>query len=131
MDISGATLSYYSKSNSQQAQAGIYTVVVTNALGAVTSADATVTVTPVAPIITTQPSSQTLNAGGNVLFRVIATGTTPTYQWQLDGVDIPGATLYYYSKYNLKESDDGIYTVVVTNSEGAVTSAPATLTVLL
>ncbi len=36
-----------------------------------------------------------------------------TYQWQLDGVDIPGATLDSYFTF-----DGGNYTVVVTNSSG-------------
>ena len=40
--------------------------------------------TSVAPSITGQPSSQTVNAGQNATFSVTATGTGITYQWQVD-----------------------------------------------
>ena len=66
------------------ADAGSYTVRVSNSAGTVTSAAATLTVNPavVAPSITTQPASQTVTAGANVSFHVVATGTAPlSYQW--------------------------------------------------
>ena len=48
---------------------------------AATSACAVLTVnTPIT--ITSQPTNSTLCAGGNAIFSVTVTGTTPTYQWQ-------------------------------------------------
>ena len=45
------------------------------------------------PVITTQPASQTVNAGANVLLTVVATGTPPlSYQWSKDGMTIANAT---------------------------------------
>jgi pectate lyase/pectin methylesterase-like acyl-CoA thioesterase len=82
------------------------------------------------PSITTQPVSQTAPVGSNVTFNVVATGTAPlTYQWKKDGADIPGATGATLSLTNVQPSDAGSYSVVVSNSLGAVTSDPATLTV--
>ena len=34
------------------------------------------------PVITTQPSNQTVSAGATATFKVVATGTGLTYQWQ-------------------------------------------------
>ena len=56
-NISGATSATYSMTNVQAADAGTYSVVVSNSAGSVTSANATLTVSPAAvgPAITTQP----------------------------------------------------------------------------
>ncbi len=44
--------------------------------------------------ILTQPQSRSVPAGANASFSVTAAGAPPlTYQWQRDGMDIPGATL--------------------------------------
>ncbi|MGC4072552.1 MAG: pectinesterase family protein [Nibricoccus sp.] len=82
-----------------------------------------------APAITTQPSSQTVNAGANASFNVVATGTGLSYQWYKDTVLIGGATTDTLSLTNVQATAAGSYTVVVTNSGGNVTSSAATLTV--
>jgi subtilisin-like proprotein convertase family protein len=85
-----------------------------------------------APIITTQPQSQILAVGGAVGFSVAASGAAPlSYQWQLNGGPIPNATSTSLSLNNVQTSDSGNYSVVVTNSVGASTSAVAVLSVLL
>lgn len=89
-----------------------------------------VTGTLAAPAITTQPSAQTVTAGGNVSFSVVATGTAPlTYQWKLNGAAIAGATSSSYAISNAQSSQAGDYTVTVSNSAGSVTSNTAKLTV--
>jgi len=117
-----------------------FRVVVTNAQGDATSNAATLTVTeltPVnaAPIIITPPASITVNEGNNATFTVVATGIpSPTYQWEtlIDGVweQISGATSQSLtiSSTTLAMSGDQ-FRVVVSNSEGSITSAAATLTV--
>ena len=85
-----------------------------------------------APEIVQNPASATVNAGQTATFTVVATGgQTLTYQWQVNGVDIPGATGASYTTPSTSSTDNGaIYTVVVTNGAfGSVTSAPATLTI--
>ncbi|MEC1768098.1 DUF4073 domain-containing protein, partial [Schinkia azotoformans] len=132
IDITGATSATLTINNAQETDEGSYTVVVTNAAGNVTSTAATLTVTPapVAPTITTEPSDQTVTAGGTATFTVIATGDAPlSYQWKKDGIDIAGATSASLTINNAQESDEGSYTVVVTNGAGNVTSTAATLTV--
>jgi Leucine-rich repeat (LRR) protein len=82
------------------------------------------------PSIITQPVSQTVYQGSTATFSVAAAGTAPlSYQWQKNGVLIPGATSSNYSKTNVQPEDSGDYTVVVSNVAGSVTSAAAHLTV--
>jgi hypothetical protein len=128
-NIAGATSSSYTKSNVQVADGGNYSVVVSNIAGTVTSATAVLTVnTP--PSITAQPQSQTVIAGNNATFTVTASGIAPLYyQWRSSGTNIPGATGSSYTRANVQLADAGSYLVVVTNSVGSVTSAPASLTV--
>jgi hypothetical protein len=54
---------------------------------------------------------------------------SPTYQWNLNGTAISGATGVTLSLANVQSSSAGTYTVGVTNSSGVVTSSQATLTV--
>jgi len=82
------------------------------------------------PRIVTQPSNQTVLAGGSVMLVVAATGGgTLTYQWLKDGAVIPGATAATFALASVRAADAGTYTVVVRNDAGAVTSTPATLAV--
>ncbi|MBO4714815.1 MAG: immunoglobulin domain-containing protein [Verrucomicrobia bacterium] len=129
--ISGATSSSYTISSVNTSDAGSYFVVVSNSAGSVTSSVATLTVNaPVAPVIVTQPVSQTVDVGQNVRFSVVATGTEPlNYQWLKNGAAIPGATSSSYTISSAKMEDAGNYMVIVSNSVGMAVSNPATLTV--
>jgi hypothetical protein len=45
---------------------------------------------PAQPVITSQPTDQTVAIGGNAMFSVVATGAGPlTYQWQFNGTNLP------------------------------------------
>jgi hypothetical protein len=82
------------------------------------------------PVITTQPQSQTVTAGANVTFTVVASGTPPlSYQWRFNRVPIAGATGPTLVLNAVQVSDAGSYTVVVSNAHGNATSQPAILTV--
>jgi YVTN family beta-propeller protein len=91
----------------------------------------TTTPTPAPPSITTQPTDTTVNVEETARFRVIATGAPPLhYQWRKNGVDIPGATSSFYTTPATTAADDGsLFSVVVSNINGSVTSNNATLTV--
>jgi hypothetical protein len=66
-----------------------------------------------------------------VSFTVAATGTLPlSYQWRRDGQNLPGQTASTLTLPSVQPGDAGDYTVVVSNSAGSETSAPARLTVL-
>jgi hypothetical protein len=130
--IAGATSATLVLSNVQTSAAGSYSVVVSNDTGSVTSATATLTVTPItaAPVITTQPVSQVVTVGGTASFTAAATGNpTPTYQWKKNGAAIAGATGATYTIASAQLTDAASYTVTVTNSANAVTSNAAVLTV--
>src|SRR5213080_3062374 len=85
----------------------------------------------IAPYINIQPANQTVSVGQTATFSVGAAGTPPlTYQWQKNGVDIPGATSSSYTTPVTTSADSGtMFRVVVSNTAGSVTSNSATLTV--
>ncbi|MGI9242491.1 MAG: immunoglobulin domain-containing protein [Verrucomicrobiales bacterium] len=59
---------------------------------------------------------------------VIADGAAPlSYQWALDGTDIPGATADTYDVVEALPEDAGAYTVTVTNAFGTAASEPPTI----
>jgi hypothetical protein len=84
------------------------------------------------PSITTAPDARTVSQGQDATFFVQASGTAPlSYQWQRNGVDIPGATASSYTVYNAPLSESGArFRVVVTNPSGSVNSQAALLTVI-
>ena len=83
------------------------------------------------PVITVQPIDKTETEGETAKFIVTASGTEPlSYQWRKNGVDIAGGTSSSYTTRRVTRADDGsVFSVVVSNSGGSVTSIDATLTV--
>lgn len=80
---------------------------------------------PVAPSISVPPPSVTVFVGDNVSLSETAIGTPPLYyQWQLNGTNLPGAANGTLTLDSVTASQSGLYTVVVTNSAGAITSTP-------
>jgi hypothetical protein len=129
--IPGAIGSSFQISNVQLTNAGIYWVELSNPAWAVhDSASATLTVLE-EPIITLPPQSQTACLGSAVNFRASATGSPPlAHQWFFNGSAISGAGGTSLQLTNLQSFQSGTYTVVVTNIAGAVTSAPAMLSMI-
>lgn len=79
--------------------------------------------------IAVPPASQTAAVGGSATFSVTVAGTGFSYQWNRNGVAIPGATSASLQLTGLTPGADASYTVTVTDRNGPVTSPPATLTV--
>ncbi|MGH7972113.1 MAG: LamG-like jellyroll fold domain-containing protein, partial [Limisphaerales bacterium] len=80
----------------------------------------------VAPVIATQPASQTVTLGQDVTFTVLAGGARPlSYQWALDGAPMMGATSASLVLTNVQRSQAGAYSVEVTNEFGTVISSNA------
>ena len=129
--LSGATGATLSLTNVQTTNAGSYSVTITNSVGSVTSNTATLTVNAAIPLaITTQPVSQTVTAGTNVSFSVVATGSgTLTYQWFFGTVALTGATGATLNLNGVQTADAGSYHATVSNTLTSVTSNSATLTV--
>ena len=111
------------------ANAGNYTVVVTNSCGSTTSSVAVLTVL-LPPSITTQPASQVAAVGGAIELSVSTTGTGPlSFQWFKDGAMVLGATNSPLNLAKAGVTDSGVYYVVVANEYGLTISLPATVTV--
>jgi len=130
-DIARATSSCYTTPATVEADNGsLFSVVVSNNGGSVTSNNATLTVRS-PPTITRQPDDQTVNLGQTARFSVVATGTRPLrYQWAKNGLNITGATKASYTTPPTTAGDNGaLFAVTVTNRVGSVTSNNATLTV--
>jgi len=81
--------------------------------------------------ITAQPANQSVVVGHTATFSVVATGAGAlAYQWKKSGAAISGATAASYTTPPTTSSDNGAqFTVVVTDSNGNLTSNPAILTV--
>ena len=80
------------------------------------------------PVITSHPQSQSVTPGANVTLNVAATGPgTLAYRWQRNGLNLPGATNPSLILNGVQAKDVGIYTVVVSNANGASTSGPAVI----
>ena len=86
---------------------------------------------PFAPQITAQPSGTTVYAGHSASFSVAAIGSPdPAFQWKRDGQNIDGATSSSYTTPPTTLADNNsVYSVVVSNSKGSVSSDQALLTV--
>jgi autotransporter-associated beta strand protein len=129
--ISGATNASLILRNPQRADAGAYSVAVSNALGSVLSSNALLSVTDDAPEILAQPTSRTVNAGANTSFSLVSSGTDPrSYQWFFNNVPITSGTNATLSIRNAQQTNAGLYSVTVTAPLGSVTSSNALLTVV-
>ena len=82
------------------------------------------------PLITQQPTNQSVSLGANVNFQVTGTGAPAlSYQWRFDALDLLSATNRSLSLTNVQLANAGDYAVVVANSSGSVTSQVARLEV--
>jgi hypothetical protein len=130
VNIAGATSSGYTRMNCQPADVGVYSALITNISGSVSSTSVTLGVNS-PPAITTQPQDQNVKIGTNAIFTVVATGTPPlSYQWRFKGVNIVGAIGTSYTRLNVTTNDTGNYSVLVSNVVTTAVSSNAFLTVI-
>jgi len=109
-----------------------FTCTVTNLVTSVVSSQATLSITGVAPIITTQPQGKTVADGQPVSFSVAATGPAPlSYQWYRGNNPVSGETGTTLTIPQAVYADDNgaTFKCVVTNSTGSTESSAVTLTV--
>ena len=117
----------------QPVEAGNYQLIVSNVYGgSLTSSVATLTVL-IPPSITVQPANLSVTLNSNATFSVTASGTTPfSYQWYFNNTNLlAGATNSSLTLTGAQLTNDGYYSVVVTNIAGSVTSSNALLAVLI
>jgi hypothetical protein len=136
-DISGATSTTLTLSNVSASQNGNeYQAVFSNSDGTVVTRVATLVV-QYAPTATTNPTNQSIPAGGTATFTAAANGgPTPSVQWQVsrDGgktwTDISGATSTTLTLSNVPFSQNGDeYRAIFSNGAGSVITSAALLAV--
>ena len=81
------------------------------------------------PAIITPPVAQTVPPNTRVEFSVSATGGGLSFQWRRNEVPIAGATGATHVIASADTASIGNYSVVVSNSAGSITSAPAALVI--
>ena len=110
-------------------QAGAYTLTVSNALGMAETPPAFLTVLPFF-LIGIPPSNLVTYLGGSTTMAVVVEAATPlTYQWRVNGHDLNNATNSVLTLSNVRLDQAGTYSVLVSNSWGAITSPPTVLNV--
>ena len=117
--------------NVQAYDAGTYQVIVTNAVGAVTSSNAVLTVLAAPPAITQNPGSLTNLAGTTASFTAAANGGLP---WRISGRKtgapqqrrqrVRGRHDRNLTLATVQDADAASYALVVTNVYGSITSTP-------
>ena len=129
--LAGQTGSSLNLASTTNTDAGAYTVVISDFIGSITSSPALLTVLS-APAITAQPQSLTVTNGNPANFSVTATNGTLTYQWYFNtNTLLLNQTNNTFSLASTATNDAGVYTVVVANNLGSLTSSPAILTVAM
>lgn len=140
VDLAGGNDRSLTLAGVQTNQSGNYSVVVSNAYGSATSANALLTV-GLPPLITTQPVSQRVIEGAPATFAVEATGSPVLfYLWRHNGTNLyANPTLggskggdessNTFTRTNVEPAHAGDYSVVVSSRFGQATSEVATLTV--
>ena len=83
------------------------------------------------PRIWTFPADRTVAAGGYVAFEAAVAGSGPmTYQWRLNGTNLPGQNTATLTLTNAQAGDAGNYSLRATNPDGEAVSANARLSVV-
>jgi hypothetical protein len=133
--VSGSATATLMLTNVLGGDAGNYSVVISNACGAVTSSVASLTVVN-DPSIVMQPVSRTNALGSTAIFTVGAIGSLPlSYHWYgggaplADGGNVSGSGTNVLSLGNVQFANATNYFVVITNAYGAVTSSVVSLVV--
>ena len=107
---------------------GGYSVRVIGGAGTWTSTIAQIQVMAAPAIVASPPSLRVLR-GAEVRLEVSATGPALSYQWQLNGFQLEGATNSTLVLPDAQPFQAGAYSVIVSNPVGSVASAPSVLTV--
>ena len=130
-NLPGATNSVLFFPGFSTSGAGVFSVIVSNSLGTATSIGVQLPPAWHPPSILLQPQSETVNCGDPASFQTAAAGTPPlSYQWQLNGTNLPGATNLVLNVPAVTSVNAGGYTVVVANSSGIAISQGAVLTII-
>ena len=142
-NVSGARTPRLTLATLQPGQSGNYSLLISNAAGTVTSAEAELLVTPltptILPVFTTQPAGRSVFEGANVTFTASVAaaqqGGPTAAQWWFNGAPVQdgpsasGSATTSLVLTAVSPAQIGNYQLVVSNAFGVVASANAALTV--
>ncbi len=129
--VGGATLPELRLAAVAPADAGSYTIRISNTAGTAESNPALLKI-KIPPSFVQHPVSLEAIQGASATFEATVSGSSPLeYQWVKDGIALPGATQPEYSIAAIGPEDDGAYSVRVSNSAGQAESDSAMLAVVV
>jgi len=83
------------------------------------------------PMIVRHPVNEVVYSGRNIALEVITTSSSPLhFQWQFEGTNIVNATNATLTLSEVTHAEQGIYSVLVSNTFGGASSSNATLSVI-
>ncbi len=134
-NITGSSSNVLSLTAVTAANAGNYSLVLSNSYGSLTSSIAVLTI-GIPPAFSMQPTNLTVLAGNNAVFAATVTGSASlVYQWLKNGTNmsngtgVSGANSSVLTLTAVTASSAGNYSVSVTNLYGSATSSVAVLNV--
>jgi hypothetical protein len=131
-NLNGATNSILQINNVQLSDAGSYAAVAANFAGSVTSSVAILTAVGSPPFVLSPPQDRSTFCGDSPILQLAVDGSTPlAYQWFFEGAPLAGATRSTLTLTRINTNQAGGYALAITNVYGAITSAPAQVTVLV
>ena len=130
--LTDQTNASFSIGSAQSSDTGLYAVVVSNSYNSVLSRFATLIVGNVAPVLN-GPFNQTVIQGNNATFSasVVIANPQPAFQWQTNGVDVPGATTSSLTLNAVPFALDGSSVCLIASNAAAVVTNCAILTVIV
>ena len=129
-NVSGTATTNLNITGISDGDAGVYSVIVSNSNFAVTNFATLTVIDP--PGITAQPQDQRVVLGSSASFSVSVSNTIPLrYQWQFNSTNILKATNAVFSIQAVAVTNNGNYSVIITNLAGSVVSSNALLTALI
>jgi hypothetical protein len=123
--LTGETNTTFSIPSAAVGDSGSYTLVVSDTYGSSTSAVQHITVSAGPPLFLSQIITNATRAiGGRVVYSVVAGGSAPiSYVWKRGTTPVPGGTNSVLVLSNLQLSDQGSYTVTLSNPYGVNTNS--------
>ena len=127
-DIAGATSSTFQPPSLTTTT--FYRRVSSSGAGTATTSSVQITVIPLPTVtISSNATNNSISAGQSVTFTSSVTnGNSTTYQWQINGTDVNGATGATFTTTTLSQGD--VITVVISSCAAPVTSNSITITVI-
>jgi alpha-tubulin suppressor-like RCC1 family protein len=83
------------------------------------------------PYIVGQPIGRSIYSGATAVLKVNAVGTAFSYQWQLDGTNLLGATNSLLTLENVQPRQTGFYQALISCPQRMITSSNAYLNVIM